>query len=308
MATALGNVLPELGRIDLDELPPLQAVTHALEPVEATLAPWKTARFALETALLDAIGQRLGKPLAACLTAFDGHEQVSCNALLDAATDDLVLRAGELAAQGFTAIKVKLRARESAGFAREVDALRALRRVWPSELRLDPNGAWSVEEAREKLAILSQFAPTYVEQPVAAEQLADLGRTAVPWAADESLLLPGLPERIVATGACAAFILKPALLGGFSRALELATLANSAGIAAITTHALDGPVGIAAAVEFARAIAGQPPACGLALHAGLSMYSALVSPHHVRPALVKRAILPGLGFTEEDRKRWLMMA
>lgn len=308
MATALGNALPHLGRVDLDELPPLEAVTRALAPVEAALAPWKTARFALETALLDIIGQRLGKPLAACLTAFEGHEQVPCNALLDAATDDLVQGAGEIAAHNFTAIKVKLRARDAAGFARELDALRALRRVWPGELRLDPNGVWSVEEAREKLHVLAEFAPRYVEQPVAADQLADLGRTAVPWAADESLLVPGLPERLVSTGACVAFIMKPALLGGFSRALELATLAKSAGIAAITTHALDGPVGIAAAVEFARAVEGQPPACGIAQHAGLSVYPALESPHHVRPEVAMRANLSGLGFTEEDRKRWLTMA
>ncbi len=308
MAMAIGNALPKLGEVHLDELSPVEAVKRALAPVEAILAPWKTARFAVETALLDVIGQRAEKPLAACLTDFEGHERVPCNALLDAATDDLALRAGELAVQGFTAIKVKLRARDKAGFAREIDALRALRRVWPNELRLDPNGAWSVEEAREKIEILSQFAPRYVEQPVAADQLADLGQTASPWAADESLLVSGLPERLVDMGVCFAFVLKPALLGGFSRALELALLAKSAGIAAITTHALDGPVGVAAAVEFARAISGAPPACGLAFHAGLSRYPALISPHGVRPEVATRAILPGLGFTEEDRQRWLMMA
>lgn len=308
MADAIGRALPELSRVDLDEMVPLEAVTRALAPVEHLLAPFQTARFAVETALLDAIGQRLGTTLAACLTSFPGHDDVPCNALLDAATDDLVARAGELSAQGCTAIKVKLRARDAAGFAQEVQALRDMQAVWKGELRLDPNGAWSVGEARKNLETLAELAPRYVEQPVPADRLLDLGRTASPWAADESLLVSGLPERLVEQGICAAFVLKPALLGGFSRSLELATLARSAGIVAVTTHALDGPVGIAAACEFARALEGKRVACGLDRHGGLSHYPALRLPHHVRAGVVTRPVAPGLGFSEEERKRWLAMA
>lgn len=305
MAAAIGNALPEIGRVDLDEFSPLEAVTRALAPVETVLAPWNTARFALETALLDVVGQRLEKPLAACLTDFSGHLSVPCNALLDAATDDLAARAAELAIQGRTAIKVKLRARDDAGFAREVEALRLLRNVWPGELRLDPNGCWTIEEARNKLQILSEYAPRYVEQPVPADKLADLGPAVCPWAADESLLLPGLPERLVQSGHCAAFILKPALLGGFSRAIELWELANTAGIPAITTHALDGPVGIIAAIEFARALPGNPEACGLDKHEGLSRYPALDLSCRISSGSASGSSLPGLGFSNEDRQRWI---
>lgn len=305
MARTLGEALPDIGFVDLDELPPLEAVTHALGPVERLLDGVKTARFALETALLDVVGQRLGRPMAACLTDSAGHVEVPCNALLDAAKDDLVVRAGELVSQGFSALKVKLRARDDAGFVREIEALRALRSVWHGELRLDPNGAWSIDEARKKLEILAAFAPRYVEQPVAAYELVALGQTACAWAADESLLLPGMPERLVESGVCAAFILKPALLGGLFRALNLAKLARTAGIDSITTHALDGPVGIAAACEFARSIEDKPSACGLDGHAGLSRYPSLAVPHYVRAGCITRPVLSGLGFTEEDRKRWI---
>src|SRR5206468_1527550 len=63
-------------------------------------------------------------------------------------------------------------------------------------------------------------------------------------------------------------VLKPTLLGGFATCLELARRAHTAGVAAIVTHALEGPVGFAACVELARAIGG-PHAHGLAPHAGL---------------------------------------
>ncbi len=307
MARALGEAFSNLGRVDLDELPPLEAVVRALEPVETLLAPWKTARFALETALLDAITLRLGQPLANSLTTLP-LDVVPSNALLDASKDDLGQRAGELSAQGFTALKVKLRARDDVAFAREVQALRELRQVWPGELRLDPNGMWTVEEARQKLVILAEFRPRYVEQPVPADRLIDLGATACPWAADESLLVPGLAKQLVEKGDCVAFILKPALLGGFSKALELAYLAKREGISAIVTHALDGPVGIAAATEMARAVANEGDACGLDRHVSLSRYPSLTMPHHLRAGYVTRANQPGLGFSEEDRKRWLMMA
>jgi L-alanine-DL-glutamate epimerase-like enolase superfamily enzyme len=305
MAAAIGNALPEIGRLDLEEFTPLAAVELALRPVETILAPWKTARFALETALLDVVGQRLGKPLAACLTDFSGHLSVPCNALLDTATDDLAANAADLAMQGRTAIKVKLRAHDAAGFAREVQALRLMRKVWPGELRLDPNGSWTPEEARNKLQILAEFAPRYVEQPVPADKLADLGPTACPWAADESLLIPGLPERLVSSGHCAAFVLKPALLGGFSRAIDLWKLAKSAGIPAITTHALDGPVGIVAAIEFATALPGHSEACGLDKHEGLSRYPKLDLSRKILAGSASGSSLPGLGFSEEDRQRWI---
>ncbi len=308
MARAIGNALPQIGYVDLDELQPIEAVTRALAPVEDLLGGSKPARFAIESALLDVIAQRRETSVVACLTSSWGHQEVPCNALLDAAIDDLPVRALELKTQGYLVLKVKIRARNQAGFDRELVALRELRRVWPGELRLDPNGAWTIAEAREKLERLAEFEPRYVEQPVPAEQLGELGQTVVPWAADESLLVQGLPERLVESGSCAAFILKPALLGGFSVALQLAKLAASAGILAVTTHALDGPVGIAAASEFALALPGDPPACGLDRHVGLSAYPSLSLPHHVRPGYVTRASRPGLGFTEEDRKRWLGMA
>lgn len=305
MALELVAVLVGQGPFNLDEHDPLSVVAHIFEPRGATSA-LMSARFAAETALLDLLGQRLATTLAGCLSGHDSSREIPCNALLDASVDDLPSKARELAELGFSAIKVKLRANDEAGFARELAALRSMRMVWPLELRLDPNGRWTIDEARNKLEALAEFAPRYVEQPVPAGELLALGKTACPWAADESLLVPGLPERLIETGACAAFILKPALLGGFSRALEVAKLAASAGIDAVTTHALDGPVGIAAACEFARALPGVSPACGLDLHPGLSRYPNMTSPHHVRPGVIGRTnSVPGLGFAAMDRQRWM---
>ncbi|MEJ7732713.1 MAG: enolase C-terminal domain-like protein [Polyangiaceae bacterium] len=81
----------------------------------------------------------------------------------------------------------------------ELAALRALRAALPApyELRLDANGAWTPSEARARLGALADLEVTFVEQPVAADQLLQLGPCATPWAADESLAMPGMVEALL---------------------------------------------------------------------------------------------------------------
>ena len=123
---------------------------------------------------------------------------------------------------GVAAIKIKLRAEDDRGFAAELAALSAVRAILPPpfEIRLDPNAAWSLSLARSRLAALAGVAPRFVEQPVAPAELPLLyvddvdGPTPVAWAADESLAHPALVEPLLDAPGCAAFILKPAVIGG----------------------------------------------------------------------------------------------
>ena len=65
--------------------------------------------------------------------------------------------------------------------------------------------------------------------------------------------------RALASPQLAALVLKPTLLGGFAKCLELAALAHQHGVAPVVTHTLEGPVGFAACIELARAIAADVP-------------------------------------------------
>ena len=150
------------------------------------------------------------------------------------------------------------------------------------------------------------MAPRYVEQPVPAALLPDLGPAAVPWAADESLLLPGMAERLARAPGCAAFILKPAALGGLDRALAIASIGAAAGIDLVVTHFVDGPVlAIAAAAELARAYRGRRSPAG-----SNPIRAWRLSPPRARSRSVGglarsgRGGAPGLGFSEEARRRW----
>jgi L-alanine-DL-glutamate epimerase-like enolase superfamily enzyme len=290
-----------LGEID-DGAPPAEAVSAALRRLGRDLEGVPSARFALETALFDLVGQQRGLSIAACLGAPPSPAPVPVNALLfPDPLDTLADRAAPLAAQGFPALKIKLRARDDAGFERELAALAQVRERLPApyEIRIDPNAAWPEDRAHRRLAALASIAPSYVEQPVAANRLHRLGPCAVPWAADESLALPDLVEPLLSARDCAAFVLKPAILGGLLPARALALRAQQRGIGVVVTHLMDGPVAMAAACELAVSLPSPPLACGLAPHDDLAAFVANTGgcdlPQLALPHAVQSSGGPGLG-------------
>ncbi|WP_437580430.1 mandelate racemase/muconate lactonizing enzyme family protein [Sorangium sp. So ce887] len=297
---ALAELPGALGAIDLpleDVTATASAIQRAIAPLSPQLRCLPAARFALETALLDLLGQRLGLPVSACLGGHRRHAEVRVNGLLttSVALPEMLSRARALVARGVRAIKVKLRSRGEEGFARDLEALRALRREHPAiELRLDANAAWSLEDAPRRLALLAPLGPRFVEQPVPPELLHLLGARDVPWAADESLAVEGMPERLLEAEGCAAFILKPAMLG-LLRAHELGQRAQERGLGAVVTHLFDGPVALAASCELALALPRPPLACGLDAHAGLEAWPEIPIPQLRAGGLVVASEQPGLG-------------
>jgi len=262
-ATGLGEAAPLPG-MSIDAIEDAVAAVHALAarlpivletPAHAvavadrvTAAP--AARFALESALLAAYAQHArtsvaallahGRPLAELRTA------IVCDAPAD--TDDA------------TCIKIKAD-RDIRAIARAAPAAR---------LRIDANRAWPRDGVIARMMALANLPIDFIEEPcVDAHEL--LG-----WplpcriALDESLveLPPDVLARALQSPQLAALVLKPTLLGGFSRCLALAADAHRHGVAPIVSHALEGPIGYAACRELARAIAADVPV-GLGPHPAL---------------------------------------
>jgi len=132
------------------------------------------------------------------------------------------------------------------------------------KVRIDVNGAWDLDTARENLPLMDRAAGglEYVEQPCAAvHDLADLRRTVdVPIAADESIRLSANPMEIVHRRAADVAILKVAPLGGVHRALDMA---ERLGLPAVVSSALDTSVGIMTGATLAFSLPSLSHACGL---------------------------------------------
>jgi o-succinylbenzoate synthase len=237
---------------------------------EAIPGELPAARMALETALLDLAAKRLGISVAELLAGGTPQREVPLAVLLfgrDAATLAAEVDGG--LALGVRTFKLKVGGHDFAG---ELELIRSLRRAVAGDwaLRLDANAAWTPEVARQRLRALAGLGVELVEQPVGPELLPELTGSPVALAADETMRLPDALERLAASRACTAVVLKPMVLGGLSRCLALARAAHGAGLGVVVTHLFDGPVAVAAACELALAI-GTPLACGLAPHPALGV-------------------------------------
>ena len=240
----------------------------------ATIEP-AAARFAIETALLDATGRERGVSVARLLVTTPAT-RVPINAL--------VASPGEACAAIARGIRtVKLKTTEPASVA----AMRAA--IGPDVgLRVDVNRRWPLADALSRLGELRELGVEYVEEPC-AETLAIAAAAPVPVALDETLAELDDTERIAPP--IAAVILKPTRLG-LRRSLALAHHARRLGIAPIVTHAFEGPIATAACAELALAIGGER-AVGLDTHAGLAAWTTAVP--QLAPDAVRDTARPGLG-------------
>ena len=215
------------------------------------------AHAAWDLALLDMEAQRAGRPLGE-----PGAEAIPVNRTLPAGPpDEVAEQAAEGVREGFSCFKVKVGLPDD---AERVAAVRAAVGPWPA-LRIDANGAWTVEQAVIALGRLARYDLALVEQPCATlPELAELRRDCpVPIAADESVATADDVRAAAAAGACDVVNVKLAASGGFAGAREALRTARSLGLEPFLSSTLDGPWGIAAALQLA-ASERLSLACGLA--------------------------------------------
>ncbi len=166
-------------------------------------------------------------------------------------------------------------------------------------LRVDVNGAWSLDEARSWLGMLATSGgPELCEQPVPPRQLVRLRDPPLPIAADESLLSADTREEAFRQAPIAAVVLKPMALGGVRITRALARRAAEQGLEVIVTHLHSGPVGHAMACEVALSLQTPPGPCGL--DAGPALRAFGVRLPQLRAAWIVRSPDPGLGLAPAD--------
>jgi L-alanine-DL-glutamate epimerase-like enolase superfamily enzyme len=145
-----------------------------------------------------------------------------------------------------------------------VAAVREAVGPWPA-LRVDANRAWTVEQAVSCIRTIEDHDLEFVEQPCRSldELRAVRGRVSTPIAADESVRTARSLKRALELEACDAVNVKLAGAGGFRAAREAISMARANGLGAFLSSTLDGPWGIAAALQLASS-EDVNLACGLA--------------------------------------------
>lgn len=214
------------------------------------------ARTAWELSELDLQARRRGRALGDA-----GADAIPVNMTLPAGpADEVAAAAMEGLRSGYSCFKLKV------GLPDDVERVAAVREAlgtWPA-LRLDANGAWTAPTAVERIGELARFDLELVEQPCKTlEELAAVrAQVATPIAADEPIRTAADVRRAAEAGACDAINVKLASSGGFSHARDALRAAEEAGMQAWLSSTLDGPWGIAAALQLA-AQERLTLACGL---------------------------------------------
>lgn len=249
------------------------------------------ARCAALTALLDLRGRRAAAEGSAAPTE---SEAVECNATLVAGEPEAVAaEATRWAEDGFSTFKLKLGTGDDFG---QVLAVREA--VGPrARIRIDANGAWDVETAKQMLRALEPLELELAEQPVATlEEAAEVAAsTPIPIAGDESVESRSDAERALAMGACALTGVKLSKVGGPETAIEIAEV-----LPAYLSSALDGPVGIAAAAQVAQTLDATDRGEGTTLAHGLAtqrLFSSTIAAVQceLRDGMLYAPAGPGLG-------------
>lgn len=172
----------------------------------------------------------------------------------------------EKLAQGFNCIKLKIGAID---FDKELELLAAIRKNFDAEtieIRVDANGAFTPEEALEKLKQLSVFQLHSIEQPIKANQIEAMhllcSAKSFPIALDEELI--GVfgkdsKEALLKAIQPQYIILKPSLVGGFRGTLEWITIAEQMNIGWWITSALESNIGLNAITQFTYTLGSKMP-------------------------------------------------
>lgn len=269
---------------------------HAGCPFETRL------KSGVELALWDLCGKAAGVPVAALLGGIIRPE-VELAACMGIQPSEC---AGELAAyyveQGYTTLKTKAGADPDEDLA----MVRGVRDAVGSrlKLRIDPNRAYSPQQAADLARRLEEYELEYLEQPIMAEPLADAvwlrAQTRTPIALNESVTGPQSVWEILKAEAAAFILPDTPQAGGLLPCVKIGHLCEAAGIPAIMHCGHDMGPKTAAMVHVAAAC----PAFSLAND---STYYGLENDVCVEPLPITRGRIavpdrPGLGVEGDPEK------
>jgi muconate cycloisomerase len=228
-------------------------VNGAIQLMDRVARGNRIAKTAVEIALWDGLGKRLGVPVA---QLFGGavHSRLPVAWTLASGNSDTDIAEAEamIAAGRHNIFKLKIGKREVAEDVAHVARIKSAMGDRAS-IRVDVNQSWTLAEARRGLPALQDAGCELVEQPVAARNLTamvELTRAyQIAVMADEALNGPEDALATAARGAADVFAVKIAQSGGLKRAAEVVAIGQAAGLGLYGGTMLETGLSTAAALQ-----------------------------------------------------------
>jgi len=228
MVARIGNPLPfdsEAARVAVDGEPAAEA--------------------AIDMALRDLAGKRLGVPLYE-LMGIDPSSMPVTSFTIGMDTPEIVEQKVR-EAEGFAVLKVKM------GSQDDHRVLETVRKVTDRPVRVDANEGWALEDALARLEWLQEMGVEFVEQPLPADQLAEMRelkkQSPLPLIADESV---GRAEDIPRLAdAFDGINIKLMKCGGLGEALRMIHVARAHGMKIMLGCMVESSLAVTAAAHIA---------------------------------------------------------
>jgi muconate cycloisomerase len=228
-------------------------IGKAMSKIRKIIQGNRFAKCAIETALLDAQGKRLGIPVSELLGGRVRDSFPVAWTLASGDTSKDIAEAEEMiAAKRHNIFKLKIGAKP---LDVDIKHVLAIKRALGDSIsvRVDVNQAWTEMQAVKGIAALEDGGIDLIEQPIKAEHKAGLARLAnkfsVAIMADEALHGPLDAFDIATKAAADVFAVKITQSGGLFPAKQVASIAQLSGIGLYGGTMLEGGVGTAASAQ-----------------------------------------------------------
>jgi L-alanine-DL-glutamate epimerase-like enolase superfamily enzyme len=224
-------------------LEPAAHIEDVLERAAGRLAGEWASLAALDVALHDLLGKRLGAPLYALL-GLDPRKTPVTSYTIGIDTPEIVAEKIR-EAEGFPVLKIKL------GLENDREIMETVRAHTDRPVRIDANEGWTRDEALEKIRWLEGLNVELVEQPLPAADFEGVrwlaGRTSLPIFADESVRIASDIPKLA--GAFHGINIKLMKCGGIREALRMIHTARACGMKVMLGCMIESSIAITAAAH-----------------------------------------------------------
>ena len=221
----------------------LDAIHDVMEIVDATLGGNYAAKSAIDMALHDRLGKKLGVPLYQLWGL--NPNKTPCTSFTIGLDAPEVMAEKTRHAAAYPILKVKL------GTPQDIEIIQKLREVTDKPIYVDANTAWTPKEAVRKIRELARYGVELIEQPTKPNDLAGLKfvreHSELPIIADESVKRA---SDIPILAACVDGInIKLVKCGGLLEAHRMINVARAHGLLVMIGCMIESSLGITAAAH-----------------------------------------------------------
>ncbi len=236
VVTALEKITPLLDR-NLDH------IHDIMDEIESTISGNYAAKSAIDMALHDRLGKKLGVPLYKLWGL--NPQKTPCTSFTIGLDEPSVMAEKTLEAESYSILKVKL------GTPNDIEIIKELRKVTDKPIYVDANTAWTSREAVDIINELAQLRVVLIEQPTKADDIEGLKyireHTTLPIIADESVKRSSDILKLVES--VDGINIKLVKCGGILEALRMIHVARAHGMLVMLGCMIESSLGITAAAH-----------------------------------------------------------